>query len=134
MATILVIDDDPVTLATAEALLTRLGHDVTTAASGPEGIGRVLAREPDLVVTDIFMPGQDGLETMRRIKSLNPLGKVVCMSCGPAALPDAVTVRDTMLRFARDCGADGVIAKPLALEALRQVVDGVLSSGASVAA
>lgn len=126
MARILVIDDDPVTLALAEVLLERLGHEPVTAASGAEGIGRYLERGADLIITDIFMPRQDGLETLKRLRSLNPRAKVACMTCGPRALPEAAPMRDRMLEFALECGADGSIVKPLELEPLRTLVESLL--------
>lgn len=126
MARILVIDDDPITLALAEMLLERLGHEPVTAASGAEGIGRYLERGADLVITDIFMPNQDGLETLRRLRSLDPQAKVACMSSGPRSLPEVAPMRDRMLEFARECGADGSIVKPLELEPLRTLVESLL--------
>ncbi|MBP2312244.1 response regulator [Azospirillum soli] len=131
MARIIVIDDDQTTLSAARALLEKLGHEAITAASGVEGVVSYLAFEPDLVLTDIFMPHQDGFETLKRLKALNPQAKVVCMSIGPDRLIDAVTVRDTMLRFATEFGADGSLTKPLRIDDLRDTIDKVLKADAA---
>lgn len=126
MARIIVIDDDTTTLTAARLLLERLGHEVVTATSGVEGIESYLAEDADLVLTDIFMPQQDGFETMKRLRSVNPRARVVCMSLGPSSLAEPGQVRDTMLRFAREFGADGSIAKPLNVDELRTVIDTAL--------
>ena len=131
MARIIVIDDDQTTLTAARALLERLGHEAITAESGAEGVESFLAYDADLVLTDIFMPHQDGFETLKRLKALNPQAKVVCMSIGPNRLIDAASVRDTMLRFATEFGADGSLTKPLRIEDLREVIDTVLKADAA---
>ncbi|WP_029008175.1 response regulator [Azospirillum halopraeferens] len=127
MARIIVIDDDQTTLAVARTLLERLGHSVVAVGSGTEGVTVYLEQGADLVLTDIFMPDQDGLETMRRLKSLAPGVPVVCMSAGPSRLSDTTQVRDTMLRFAQEAGADASLTKPLDAGALKRVVDAVLA-------
>lgn len=128
MARIIVIDDDPITLTAARSLLERMGHEAITAESGAEGVETFLAYEADLVLTDIFMPHQDGFETLKRLKALPPQAKVVCMSGGPHRLADAALMRDTMLRFATEVGADGSIMKPLHPDELRRVIDSALAS------
>ena len=127
MARILVIDDDTTTLMAVRAMLERMGYEVDTAPSGAQGIERFRVAEPDIVLTDIFMPRQDGLETMRVLKSINPAARVVCISGGPERLPDAAPVRDTILRFARDFGADASLPKPLRPEAVKAVLDRLLA-------
>ncbi|MGQ9370575.1 response regulator [Azospirillum sp. A39] len=130
MARIIVIDDDPPTLSLARALLERMGHTVDAVASGAEGIARFLERGADLVLTDLFMPDQDGLETLRRLKSLAPGLPVVCMSAGPSRVADTGQVRDTMLRYAHEAGADATLTKPLEIATMQRVIESVLSGAA----
>ncbi|HEY0833458.1 MAG TPA: response regulator [Azospirillum sp.] len=127
MARIMVIDDDPATLLAARALLERLGHEVVTADSGSEGVESAVADAPDMVLTDIFMPFQDGLETLRRLKREVPGLPVVCMSAGPRQLAQPNATRDAMLRFARHFGADASLTKPLHPADLKAVLATVLA-------
>ena len=66
---ILVVDDVPENVELLETHLTTEGYDVVTAADGAEAITRVGETDPDLVLLDIMMPGIDGYEVCRRLKS-----------------------------------------------------------------
>ena len=67
MAKILIIDDDSAVQATIRLLLERTGHSVVVASDGRKGLKIFEAGEFDLLLLDIFMPGMDGLETMKLI-------------------------------------------------------------------
>jgi len=69
MATLLLVEDDPLVRRGLELALGRHGHDVRTAASGEEGLADFRAAAPDLVVLDLMLPGLDGLEVCRRIRA-----------------------------------------------------------------
>ena len=73
MASVLVIDDDPITRAVVGAVLESAGHIVSEAAGGDAGLTTFCSISPDLVITDILMPGKDGIETIR--------------NCAPSILP-----------------------------------------------
>ncbi|MSR63684.1 MAG: diguanylate cyclase [Planctomycetes bacterium] len=66
---ILVVDDEPTSLRMVEALLTRAGHQVTTARHGQEALTKALQDPPQMVVTDWMMPGMDGVELCKRLRS-----------------------------------------------------------------
>jgi two-component system sensor histidine kinase/response regulator len=68
MAKILLVDDRPENLRALEAVLEPLGHDLLTARSGEEALGRLLREEVALILLDIMMPGLDGFETAELIK------------------------------------------------------------------
>ena len=129
MARIILIDDDRTTLMAIRALLEKLGHQVVVAEDGADGVECFLEEEPDVVITDIFMPRQDGLETLRRLRRLNPDVRVICMSAGPSRLDQSEEMRDTMLTFAEEFGALATLAKPVESEQLRAVLDRVLAAG-----
>jgi CheY-like chemotaxis protein len=67
---VLVVDDDPDTTDLFAAALGACGADVVTAKSAPEALRALAIREPDVVVTDIAMPGADGYWLLRAIRDL----------------------------------------------------------------
>ena len=66
---ILVVDDEPTSLHLVRALLERAGHQVVTAKNGHEALALALADPPQMVVTDWMMPGMDGVELCKRLRS-----------------------------------------------------------------
>jgi len=66
---ILVVDDEPTSLHLVRTLLERAGHQVVTARNGDEALARALADPPQMVVTDWLMPGMDGVELCKRLRS-----------------------------------------------------------------
>jgi DNA-binding response OmpR family regulator len=104
---ILVVDDDPELRAAAVRLLSRAGYTVTEAEDGVVGLDRAVAERPDLVLADVVMPGLDGPELSRRIKSLPELaGTLVLLVSGARTRPDDQA--DGL-----DAGADGYLARPI---------------------
>ena len=80
MASILVIDDDPAVRMTIKLLLERDGHTVTDASDGRAGIKTLNAGGIDLLIVDIFMPGMDGIETIREVRKHQPHVPAIVMS------------------------------------------------------
>ena len=72
MSNILVIDDDPAVRLTIKLVLEREGHDVALAADGRAGMTAIKSGDVDLVIVDIFMPGMDGIETIREVRKHQP--------------------------------------------------------------
>jgi len=72
MATILVIDDVNDARATIREMLQRGGYEVIEASNGKEGLIMIDQHTPDVVVTDIFMPEMEGLETIQQIVKTRP--------------------------------------------------------------
>ncbi|HVV18996.1 MAG TPA: response regulator transcription factor [Pseudonocardiaceae bacterium] len=69
MAAILLIEDDPLVRRGLQLALGRHGHDVRTAETGEDGLHQLRTNLPDLVVLDLMLPGIDGVEVCRRIRS-----------------------------------------------------------------
>lgn len=99
---ILVIDDDVLLLRMMARALVADGHDVSTAADGERGMTLYRERQPDLVITDIVMPNQEGLETILTLRRDDNPVKIIAISGMDAE----------MLETARLIGADDIIAKP----------------------
>ena len=79
-ATILVVDDEPRILDLLKRSLGHNGFTVLAASSAAEALGTFQARPVDVVITDVVMPGKDGLALAREIRSLRPELPVVFMT------------------------------------------------------
>ena len=85
MANILVIDDDPAMRRMIDRILTGAGHQVTEAVNGVDGMKKFRAAAPEIVVTDIVMPGgMNGVELVQWARALRPELKVIYSSGFPA--------------------------------------------------
>jgi diguanylate cyclase (GGDEF)-like protein len=104
-AYILVVDDDPATLETVSNCLSAGGHAPFQAASGLQAIEAIRARRPSIVLCDWIMPGMDGLEVCRRIKS---------RTADPFTYFIMLTVQSDKehLKEAFQAGADDFLSKP----------------------
>lgn len=80
---ILVVDDTRIIVSVVEAILTQDQHDVFTAADGREGYAAYSDLQPDMVVTDIEMPWQDGLSMMEAIRRIQPAVFTLYMTGNP---------------------------------------------------
>jgi two-component system, chemotaxis family, chemotaxis protein CheY len=118
---ILVIDDDPAVRLTIVAILAGLPYQVICAADGEEGIRLFRSLRPDLVITDILMPKQEGIETILAIRQEQSDAKVIAMSGGGRI------GRTDLLIMARELGADHILAKPFDIDGLTAVVQQILS-------
>ena len=68
-STILIVDDDQYSLETMEALLFDQGYELALASNGPQALDKAVEIQPDLILLDVMMPGMDGFEVCRRIRS-----------------------------------------------------------------
>jgi two-component system nitrogen regulation response regulator NtrX len=107
MKSILIIDDEPSIRESLKGILQDEGFRTLFAQNGEEGLGIVREEYPDLVLLDIWMPGIDGLETLRRIRESHP-EQIVIMMSGHGTIETAVK--------ATKLGAYDFIEKPLSLE------------------
>jgi CheY-like chemotaxis protein len=123
MAKILVIDDDAIVRETIAQVLEARGHRVLSAEDGRRGVAAFRAQQPDLVITDIIMPEQEGIETITEIRGLAPTVKIIAIS-GGGRIGNA-----DFLKIARHIGAADVIAKPFDPDDLVRRVDRCLGAG-----
>jgi len=101
---ILIVDDEASIRQSLEGVLTDEGYSCALAADGADALAKLRSLRPALVLLDIWMPGMDGLETLRRIKELQPRTPVIMMS-GHATI-------STAIKATKD-GASDFIEKPL---------------------
>ncbi len=78
--TILIVDDEPSIVQSMKGLLSDEGFDTLTASNGYEALQMIDNESPDLVLLDIWMPGIDGLETLKAIKAGNPFIQVILIT------------------------------------------------------
>ncbi|MBI5025949.1 MAG: sigma-54-dependent Fis family transcriptional regulator [Nitrospirae bacterium] len=106
-ATVLVVDDEESILETLSGILEDEGYEVITASSGEEAITKVTEYAPELIILDVWMPGIDGIETLKTVKGLNNDSMVIMIS-GHGSID--IAVKATKL------GAYDFLEKPLSLE------------------
>jgi DNA-binding response OmpR family regulator len=97
-------------------MLAAANHEVIEAADGKKGIDQFAAHRPDIVITDLLMPEQEGIETIRELRRVAPSLRIVAMSGG-------VTDNDMMfLGMAKALGADAILAKPFRADELLRAI------------
>ena len=119
---ILVAEDNADTREALRLLLEAEGYSVRAAEDGDEAL-RLQQTEPaDVLVTDLFMPGRDGFETLSAFRDSFPQTKIVVISGG------SLRLRGSYLESARMVGADATLQKPVMPADLFRVIDGLFKS------
>src|SRR3569623_2031844 len=116
-STILVIDDEPNILTTVRRSLELEGYAVEVAGSGAAGLAKLAENDIDLILLDVMMPGETGLETLPKLRAKKPETMVVMMS-GNATIETAVQ--------ATKAGAHDFLEKPLSGDKLLITVQNAL--------
>ena len=117
---ILLIDDDSQFRGMLRQVLGREGYEVVEARDGREGIARYRSTPTDLIITDILMPEQEGLQTIRELRHEFPGVKIIAVPGGGSV----GTLKS--LRIAKLLGAQRTLWKPFDLAELRQAIRDVL--------
>ena len=126
MGSILIIDDEQDIRDALLMVLESVGHDVKVASNGDEAV-ELQRREPaDLIITDIIMPGKDGIDTIKEIRQEFPGTRIIAISGGGGVksadyVPQAITTT-AYLAAAKQAGADMVITKPFERKDIIQAV------------
>ena len=115
---ILIVDDEPSILQSLSGLLSDEGFEVATAANGYEALKYIDAESPDLVLLDIWMPGNDGIETLKEIKRENSHIQVIIIT-GHGTIETAVK--------ATKLGAFDLIEKPLSIDKIIVAINNALN-------
>jgi signal transduction histidine kinase/ActR/RegA family two-component response regulator len=113
---VLVVDDEADAREVAQEALTSMGANVQLAASGPEALAAVQRQRFDFLVSDIGMPGMDGLELIRKVRSLAPPhGEVAAVALSAFALAGDVEA-------GLEAGFHAYAAKPISLRGLAMAI------------
>ncbi len=111
--TIVVIDDNPHSLEYVSNVLSHEGVRILTAPNAEDGLALIYAQRPQIVLTDIAMPGQSGLDVLQQVAKFDSTIQVIVMSARDSGV-SAVT--------ALQLGAADYLRKPIALSVLRERV------------
>ena len=122
---ILVVDDEPKIRELLCMYLTQKGFAASSAASSDEALKRVKERPFDLVVLDIGLGGEDGLQLLSNLKAMDPKLRVIMLT-GMGFVED-------LLQEAQQKGADGYVSKVLPLDELMLTAQRVLKTSKAVA-
>jgi DNA-binding response OmpR family regulator len=116
-ATILIVEDEYAVARGVQYALQQEGYDVTVAHSGTEGLAFATQQAPDLVILDVRLPGMDGLEILRRLRSAGSKAPVLMLT----ARDDEV---DKVIGL--ELGADDYMTKPFGLRELMSRIRALL--------
>jgi CheY-like chemotaxis protein len=122
---ILIIDDEEGIRQMMRLALEKAGYEVFDASDGRQGIKIYRQGLPDLVITDIFMPEMEGLETIMALRREQPDAKIIAMSGGGTGGHD-------YLPAALKLGSSRALAKPFTQKDLLGAVRDLLGAGGSV--
>lgn len=124
MARIVIVEDNPANLYLLTYLLNARGHTTDSATDGVEGLERVRAQRPDLVLCDLQMPRLDGYEVLRQIRDDPGLANVPVVAVTAYSMPgDRIRVTQA--------GFDGYLTKPFNPETVIAQIEGYLAAARS---
>jgi len=119
---IYVIDDDSQCNQMICMILENAGYEVRSAANGAEGLRLFKKERPDLVITDLYMPEKEGLETVMEMRQMDKKVRILVLSGGS---PNVSMFE--MLNTAKMFGADATMAKPVAIDTFLHAVKWLLA-------
>ncbi len=127
MVSILIIDDEEDIRDALQIVLESVGHNVKVASNGNEAVELQRSEPADLIITDVIMPGKDGVDTIKEIRQEFPGIRIIAISGGGGVqpteyVPEAITTT-AYLAAAKEAGADMVFTKPFERNVLIQAVD-----------
>lgn len=117
----MVIDDNEDICAYVSAALNGAGYEVETAPEGAQALESLHGRAADVVITDLFMPGQEGFETITRCRAEFPHIGIIVISAGSAP-----GMQHDYLASARLLGVTATLRKPFDADTLLNAVEQVL--------
>ena len=122
---VLVVDDDDIFRGFLCTVLRKAGYQIFETGNGTKAVALFREHRPDLVLTDLLMPGRDGMEVLRDIRAIDPEARVIIISGGGDVVPVG------FLDLAPKMGAAATLTKPFDHRQLLAVVQKVLPREAS---
>jgi CheY-like chemotaxis protein len=122
---ILIVDDNPINLKLVQVLLHARGYAVRTAADAEEALGVLRAFQPHLILMDLQLPGMDGLQLTRILKTEAAHAETIILALTAYAMKGDE-------EKAREAGCDGYVTKPIDTRTLPDVIATYLSRHAEV--
>lgn len=119
---ILLVDDDPLVLESLDMTLKEFGHEVTPVDDGVYAVEEAARNDFDLLITDLIMPGIEGIETIRHFQKHHPGVGIIAISGG------ARVSSTPYLKIAKAMGAEATLAKPFTASELYEAVDRVATA------
>ena len=130
MARILIIDDEKDIRTVLREVLKRAGHETEIAANAQEGLDKLTDDGIDLVITDVIMPGLDGVAAIGRIRENHPGMPIIVISGGgnvaPMEYEPGAISTTAFLASATKAGADRTLTKPFDRQELLDAVNDLL--------
>ena len=111
---VLIVDDEPLVRGLLRDFLVTVGDEVATAASGADALGVVRVFQPDVILTDMLMPGMSGADLLNALRRAGVTVPVILISGQPITMPE---------------GFFGLLRKPFDLRKLAEVVTAALHHG-----
>lgn len=121
MTTVLVIDDSVEIRELLQQMLKVLGYTTRVADGGAQGLASYREAPADVVLLDMFMPDMDGLETLRKLRQLDPGVRIIAMTGGGAFHNVGI------LKPASLMGANRLLFKPITMEEMRNAIEAVMA-------
>lgn len=125
MARILLIDDDKDVRETIARSLSYAGHDLSCVEDSDEGLRRMQAERPDLVICDILIPDKDGIETIMEIRESDTETAIIAISGGGKYIGGEFV--DDILQSAELFGANYTLRKPFRPKELLDLIEKAVS-------
>jgi DNA-binding NtrC family response regulator len=114
---LLVVDDEAIVGKRLKQVFSKMGYEIETYTDAASGMAAMAEKPFDIVVTDLKMDGMDGMEVLKRVRSMNPRTQVIIIT--GYASPDTA-------ELAQQQGVFEFLAKPFRLDELKQVISRAL--------
>lgn len=114
MATIMVVDDEPMVRKLLSQFLTLRGYRVQAAKDGPEALTLLKEEKPQLIILDLYMPGMNGVDVLRQLRGNDYRGSVIALSASQD---------EQLLQQMLELGSVDIMGKPVDLDRLAMMVE-----------
>ncbi len=114
---VLIIDDDAVFRGAMDKALQRKKYHTVIAYDGLEAMEKIKSENPDLIITDLFMPNKEGFELIQEVRLVDPSIKIIAVSS------DGLAGYSSYLKMAKAFGANAILQKPFTSDDLIATIE-----------